>query len=72
MGQQPIKSKPRPAQITPIPEISDLRKSVEGPVYTPEDVGYDESRVAWNWDATGFPAAIATVSSIKDIQTVVK
>jgi len=71
MGQQGIKSKPRPEQITPILDIAGLRKSVQGPVYTPEDIGYDESRAAWNWDATGFPSAIVTVSGIPDIQAVV-
>lgn len=58
--------------IQPLPgNVADLKKVFEGQIAEPGTTEYEQSRVAWNKDSLGWPSAIATVASEKDVVSVV-
>jgi hypothetical protein len=56
-----------------IPETSldELRRTLSGPVITPEDADYDEARKVWNGDIDRRPAAIAKCRNVADVRAAV-
>ena len=49
-----------------------LRNSVEGPVFGPDDEGYDEARAIWNGAIDRRPACIARCSGVADVVAAVR
>ena len=49
----------------------ELRANIQGHVITPEDVEYDEARLAWNRSVVQFPAVIVVAKTAEDIMTAV-
>ena len=49
-------------------DLNDFRARHSGPVYLPEDSGYDDVRPTWNADAEGRPAVIARARNVADVQ----
>lgn len=74
MGQQQPKELP-PKKIEDIKplagNVEELKANLEGELALPGTPEYTKSRIAWNKDALGYPSAIASVVSEKDIVTVV-
>ncbi|WP_280478184.1 FAD-binding oxidoreductase [Nocardia asiatica] len=48
-------------------DLEVLRSTMEGPVYGPADVGYDQARAVWNADIDRRPAVIAQCLSPRDV-----
>jgi FAD/FMN-containing dehydrogenase len=47
--------------------IDELRASLTGVVFTPQDPDYDQARLLWNADADRHPAVVARCSSTADV-----
>ena len=48
-------------------DLGALRASMSGPVFGPDDEGYDEARKVWNADIDRRPGAIARCRSVADV-----
>ncbi|MGK8510634.1 FAD-binding oxidoreductase [Nocardia asiatica] len=48
-------------------DLEVLRSTMDGPVYGPADVGYDQARTVWNADIDRRPAVIAQCLSPRDV-----
>ncbi|WP_043718751.1 FAD-binding oxidoreductase [Nocardia asiatica] len=48
-------------------DLEVLRSTMDGPVYGPADVGYDQARAVWNADIDRRPAVIAQCLSPRDV-----
>lgn len=49
----------------------ELRAQIQGTVFTPENTGYDEARLAWNRKVVQYPAVIVEAESAQDVATAV-
>ena len=52
-------------------DLEALRAAMNGPVFGPDDDGYDEARKVWNADIDRRPAAIARCTSTADVQAAI-
>jgi hypothetical protein len=52
-------------------DLEALRAAMGGPVFGPEDEGYDDARKVWNADIDRRPAVIARCTSTADVGTAV-
>ncbi len=50
---------------------SDFELDLDGTLTRPGDPGWDEARQAWNLAVDQRPDAVATVASVRDVQSVV-
>ncbi|MGK8501858.1 FAD-binding oxidoreductase [Nocardia asiatica] len=48
-------------------DLEVLRSTMDGPVYGPADIGYDQARAVWNADIDRRPAVIAQCLSPRDV-----
>ncbi|HEX9899958.1 MAG TPA: hypothetical protein VGC81_12085 [Candidatus Methylomirabilis sp.] len=52
--------------------VADLKTRLKGPVLTPEDAGYGESRTVWNAMIDRRPALVARCLGTADVMVAVK
>jgi FAD/FMN-containing dehydrogenase len=52
-------------------DLEALRAAMGGPVFGPEDEGYDDARKVWNADIDRRPAVIARCTSTADVGTAI-
>ena len=50
-------------------DLEALRAAMSGPVFGPEDEGYDDARKVWNADIDRRPAVIARCTSTADVRS---
>ena len=59
-------------RVSQSPKFERLRSCVSGQVLTPEDEGYDRTRMAWNLTVNQYPAVIVIPQSAEDIAEAVR
>jgi len=52
--------------------LDELRSSLSGTLFLPDDDGYDQARLAWNLAVDQRPAAVAVPADVSDVQRVVR